>query len=113
MTNVTCGVIYDIEKLAESYTSLYVKSESKDGHRFIITIVVVVIVIQVARKLKPRPSPALRSQSVVYLRHDPCSPQGAFHDIVIGCNIYLRHIRNTLSMYLMMVRMMLDNCVTS
>jgi hypothetical protein len=45
MTNVTCGVIYDIEKLAESYTSLYVKSESKDGHRFIITIVVVVIVI--------------------------------------------------------------------
>jgi hypothetical protein len=40
------------------------------------------------------PSPALRSQSVIYLRHDPCSPQGAFHNTAIGCNTQLRHICN-------------------
>jgi hypothetical protein len=40
-------------------------------------------------------SPALRSQTVVYLRHDPCSPQGASHNTAIGCNTQLRHIRNT------------------
>jgi hypothetical protein len=48
-------------------------------------------VVSVCQRL----SPALRSQSVIYLRHDPCSPQGALHDTAIGCNTQLRHICNT------------------
>jgi hypothetical protein len=39
-------------------------------------------------------SPTLRSQAVVYLRHDPCNSQGASHNTAIGCNTQLRHICN-------------------